>query len=412
MQIPLLRRKSTRLLLDIILFLGLSLQGLHAQDLIPEPPVLNARSAVLYDLATGTLLYEKNSREEIPPASLTKLMSLHLAYKAVDQGKLKLDQLIPIGPDASFKNSPPQSSLMFLEEGQRVSLLDLMIGLAIPSGNDAGIALARAVSGGLEFFVEEMNREARRLGLNQTRFTDSFGYSEENMTTAEDFARFCMIYLEQHPQAPAQLHSLTEYTYPREENMVPSGTSTHGSITQYNRNSLVSRLDGVDGLKTGYIDESGYNLAVTAERRGRRLLAVLLGGTDIGPRDGSLVRTIDAAALLTYGFTAFTQFIPDLPRLPAARVWKAREKYVRLETAPLPLMTLDRVRAAGIQWDIRLDRVIRAPFEKGTAAGTLTARDFRGELLIQQPLVTQTGAPRGSWARRLLDSIRLFFLKG
>lgn len=142
--------------------------------------------AVLYDLETGALLYEKNADASIPPASMTKLMSLHLAYEAIASGELSKEQLIPISPEASFQACPPRSSLIFLEAGHRVTLLDLIIALALPSGNDAGVALARAVAGSMSAFVEKMNSEARRLGLTKTRFVDYFGYSAENLTTPRE----------------------------------------------------------------------------------------------------------------------------------------------------------------------------------------------------------------------------------
>ena len=234
----------------------------------PEQPQVNCRSAVLYDVTSGTLLYEKNADEIIPPASMTKLMSLHLLFNEVDEGHLSLDTLIPVSRAASFKSSPPGSSLMFLEEGQRVTLLELMKGLAVSSGNDAGVAAAEAVSGSLSEFIKLMNSEAVKLGLEKTYFADSSGYSSENQTTARDFANFCMLYIDKHPEALSLLHSLTEFTYPKKANLPPGGKSTHGSITQKNNNILLGSLEGVDGLKTGYIDESGYNIALTAERGG------------------------------------------------------------------------------------------------------------------------------------------------
>ena len=179
-----------------------------------DPPELRCQAAILYDLETGQVLYEKNADAVIPPASLTKLMSLHLAYEAVAAGRLAKDQLIPIGSESSFKASPPHSSLMFLERGQRVTLLELMKGLALSSGNDAGVALARAVADSMAAFVDMMNSESLRLGLEKTRFVDSSGYSAKNRTTPREFAAFCRFYIERHPEALEELHSLDEFTFP------------------------------------------------------------------------------------------------------------------------------------------------------------------------------------------------------
>ncbi len=395
-----------------ILLLILFAPPLWSDEFSPGLPELMCRSAILLDLETGALLYEKNADEVIPPASMTKLMSLHLAYRAVEEGKFSKTDLIPIGPEASFQNSPPRSSLMFLEEGQNVSLLDLMIGLALPSGNDAGIALAQAIKGDMESFVRAMNLEAERLGLMKTHFVDSFGYSENNRTTAREFARFCMIYLKSHPESLEELHALTQYTYPREENIPPGEKSTHGPITQYNHNNLVGRIEGVDGLKTGYIEESGYNIALTSERDGRRLLAVLMGGPGEDSREGSLNRALDATQLLTWGYTAYTTFVPGLPELPTARVWKGTETEVNLSTRQPPLLTLPRWEAPELRWEIQLDEVLTAPVLPGTRAGILTCFDIHNNILFTLELITYQEVPEGSAIRKIQDSIGLFFLRG
>jgi D-alanyl-D-alanine carboxypeptidase len=239
---------------------------------------------------------------------MTKLMSLHLAYRAIEEGRLRKNQLIPIGRESSFKSSPPHSSLMFLEEGQRVTLLELMIGCAIPSGNDAATALAVAVSGSVDRFVAAMNREAAALGMTSTHFVEPSGYDEGNVTSAWDFARFCLVYIREHPEAIDELHALSQFTYPKASNIPEGGRSALGPITQTNHNNLVGRLEGVDGLKTGFIEESGYNIAVTASRNGRRLLAVLMGGPGETTGEGNLQRALDAAALLSYGFYRFGHF--------------------------------------------------------------------------------------------------------
>ncbi len=373
-----------------------------------DPPELECRAAVLYDLETGALLYEKNADASIPPASMTKLMSLHLAYEAIASGQLSKEQLIPISPEASFQASPPRSSLMFLETGQRVTLLDLMIGLALPSGNDAGVALARAVAGSMPAFVERMNSEARRLGLTKTRFVDSFGYSAENLTTPREFARFCRFYLETHPEAIEELHRLTEYTYPREENIPQGGSSVYGPITQYNHNVLVGILDGVDGLKTGYIDESGYNLALTAEREGRRLLAVLMGGPGEDSRQGGLVRAVDATSLISYGFYASRTFVPEGPSLPPRRVYLGERKTVQSRTEALPAITLPAEEALLIEWEILYKERLSAPLAEGSRIGELICRSPDGSLLFSRPILSAERIKRGGLWRRIWDSAALF----
>ncbi|MCP5514107.1 MAG: D-alanyl-D-alanine carboxypeptidase [Spirochaetales bacterium] len=375
----------------------------------PEQPQVNCRSAVLYDVTSGTLLYEKNADEVIPPASMTKLMSLHIIFNAVDEGKLSLDTLIPVSRAASFKSSPPGSSLMFLEEGQRVTLLEIMKGLAVSSGNDAGVAAAEAVSGSLSGFIKLMNREASKLGLEKTYFADSSGYSSENQTTARDFARFCMLYLERHPESLPLLHSLPDFTYPKKANLPPGGSSTHGSITQKNNNILLGSLEGVDGLKTGYIDESGYNIALTAERGGRRLLAVTMGGEK---EKGILNRAIDGAVLLSYGFYYFKTFYPVLPDLPPRKVFKGKTGRAAV-TASVPAVTLPRDSsgsAESLKWQVNWGAPLAAPFNKGQKAGEISLIDGGGRVLLTRPVTTIEGAEKGPLLKQLFDSILLYFI--
>ncbi len=375
----------------------------------PDQPQVNCRSAVLYDVTSGTLLYEKNADEVIPPASMTKLMSLHLLFNAVDEGHLSLDSLIPVSRTASFKSSPPHSSLMFLEEGQRVTLLELMKGLAVSSGNDAGIAAAEAVSGSLSEFIKLMNREAEKLGLVKTYFADSSGYSSENQTTARDFAQFCMFYLDKHPEALSLLHSLPDFTYPKKGNIPPGGRSTHGPITQKNNNVLLGSLEGVDGLKTGYIDESGYNIALTAERGGRRLLAVTMGGEK---EKGILNRAIDGVVLLSYGFYYFKTFYPVLPDLPPRKVFKGKTGRAAV-TASVPAVTLPRDSSGptgNLKWQVNWGAPLAAPFNKGQKAGEISLLDGGGRVLFTRPITTVESAEKGQLIKQLFDSILLYFM--
>lgn len=368
------------------------------------PPVLTCRSAVLYDLTSGALLYEKNSDEIIPPASMTKLMTMHLAFKAVKEGRLSPEQKIPVSASASFKASPPRSSLMFIEEGQNVTLLELLKGLAVSSGNDAGVAVAEAVAGSVPLFLELMNREAKNLGLEKTFFADSSGYSSLNSTTAKEFARFCMIYIETNPEA-LELHSLKEFTYPTASNIPPGKKSSLGPIRQNNNNVLLGILEGVDGLKTGFINESGYNIALTAERGGRRLLAVTMGGPS---ENGILSRAVDGTALLSYGFYYYKTFYPQLPPLKELRIYKGRKKTVPLY-ADVPAVTVAREDAAGTAWEITMGSPLAAPFPAGTKAGVARFLGGNGKEILRCDILAREGAERGGFFRRLTDSVILAF---
>lgn len=272
---------------------AVSVAGIHAVDPLNEVPDLKARSAVLMDAATGMVLFEKNPDEQIPPASLTKLMTIYVAEKEAERRGIPLDEPVRLPKQSWAVNQPPRSSLMFLAQGQIVSLNELFLGMSIPSGNDAAVAVALNFSPTIDAFAKMMNREAVEIGMNDTVFVEPSGISEENLTTARDFAVFCREYLRLYPGNLKKYHSVTQFAYPKASNLRPSMQNRVETIVQGNHIGLIYSFDGVDGLKTGYIDESGYNIALTAERNGTRFIAVILGvPATLGSRWG--VRARDA----------------------------------------------------------------------------------------------------------------------
>ncbi len=240
-----MRPLATSLLLLCVLV------GATALDVVPEAP-----SAILLDQTSGRVLFQKNPEKRIPPASLTKLMTLHLVWKALAAGRVHASDLVPVTPATTGKAVPPGSSLMFLAPGQQVTVRELMLGLAVDSGNDAGMTLAQFLAGSQEAFVDQMNAEARALGLTGTVFYDAFGYDARNMTTADDFSRFSRYYLLAHPQSLEVLHSVRTLAYPLAQNRAPGDRRPARTIEQTNRNGLLGAYPGADGLKTGFIDES------------------------------------------------------------------------------------------------------------------------------------------------------------
>ncbi|MCL2791803.1 MAG: D-alanyl-D-alanine carboxypeptidase [Spirochaetaceae bacterium] len=398
--------KSTKPIILVLFFFCFSFQKLQAVDLASSsPPELFARSAILYDFNSGFLLYEKNADEVIPPASMTKLMTMHIAFSAMRAGYLSLDQHIPISREASFRSSPPRSSLMFIEEGQIVTLRELMMGLAVSSGNDAGVAVAEAVAGSVPAFLDLMNRQAKNLGLERTSFADTSGFSEHNQTTAREFAKFCFFYIAENPESLPMFHSHSTFTYPQTRNIPPGGTSALGPIAQNSNNLLLGKVEGVDGLKTGFIYASGFNIALTAERNGRRLLAVIMGGPI---ENGRAKRVTDGEALLSYGFDNFETFFPVLPELYKNRVYKGRERNVEL-AVNVPPITLPLGDVGRTMWEIWWGEPLVAPFFAGAEAGRIRLLDKNGSLIFSRSIVTVEGVEKGSFFRRFTDSIILFF---
>ncbi|MDR0586269.1 MAG: D-alanyl-D-alanine carboxypeptidase [Treponema sp.] len=366
------------------------------------PPEIGSRSAVLVDAATGTVLFSLNPDLQIPPASLTKLMTIHLALNEIAAGRASADEVLIPPAESWAQNQAPHSSLMFLGRDQRLSLGELLLGLAVPSGNDAATAVALRFAPSVEAFVSRMNAEAVILGLSSTRFAEPAGISEDNTTTAMDFARFCSFYIAGHPEALVLLHSVEEFSYPLAINMLSSARAP--TIVQNNHNPLLGRFDGVDGLKTGYIPEAGYNIAVTAERGETRLLAVILGA------DSEDRRAADGEALLSWGFDNFKTIRPAAGGLPWARIWKGKENYAELEIEGDTVITVSKYRAGILSWETDINAGLQAPLPKGFPAGTITLRDETG-ILLRAPLLLKNPAPKGGFWRSLFDSIGLFFFR-
>ncbi len=375
-----------------------------------EKPDIASRSALLMDATTGTVLYQKNPDLEIPPASLTKLMTIHVVLKDVERGVLSLDDVVPITREAWAARQPWGSSLMFLAPGQTVTLRELLLGLAVASGNDAAVAVAIHASGSVAAFVERMNKEASLLGLEKTKFVEPSGISELNSTTAREFAAFCRAYLERHPYALRDFHSVKEFAYPKPENLPDTYRSAPGTIVQYNRNLLLGEIDGVDGLKTGFIIESGYNIALTAERSGTRLLAVLLGGPGTSSAQGGRIRAEDGGTLLNWGFDRFRTIRPEIERLEPLRIWKGSRKLAELVPGERLEFTAHKERALKVSYSIVRQKDAAAPIRMGTKLGELVFFDETGPLKTV-PLVAAEEVPLGNLLRRFSDSLTLFFLR-
>ncbi|MDR0785777.1 MAG: D-alanyl-D-alanine carboxypeptidase [Treponema sp.] len=371
-----------------------------------EPPSIQSRSAILLDAATGATLFTKNENEKIPPASLAKVMTMHIALSQVDAGNASLDELVPLPQETWWGSQPPRSSLMFLADGQRATLRELLLGLAIPSGNDAAVAVALRFAPSVDAFVGLMNQEAKRLGLDNTVFTEPSGVSEYNMTTAAEFAAFCKYYLESHPMSLIDYHSVGKFDYPKAENMPEGARANPGTVTQYNHNYLLGRVDGVDGIKTGYIDEAGYNIALTARRDDTRFIAVILGAPAV--KNGADIRDEDGRVLLEWAFSHFRTIRPSVGALENVRVWKGKRKFVKIALGESAEWTAPAERGRELRFEIRLNEPIIAPCYAGGAAGNLVFSDSLGELRTIKLVFTEN-IERGGFFKRFWDSICLFF---
>lgn len=294
-------------------------------------------SAILIDASNGCVIFEKNADDPIPPASIAKIFVMYIVLKDVYAGKVSLDDIVPLPEKSWAVNMPKDASLMFLGQGQIVTLRELMLGLAVASGNDAAIAIARYISGGTEEFVKRMNDECKALGLTKTHFVEPSGYDENNMTTARELATFARIYVTKYPESIELFHSAKSIRYPLEKNL-PSWQKDLGdskAIFQKNTNPLLGEMEGVDGIKTGFIYESGYNLALTAKRNGNRFISITMMGPGKGSRQGNQGRIHDGHEMMDFAFDSFADYDPNLhieTSFPVA-VPGGKEKFVRLVPA-------------------------------------------------------------------------------
>ena len=337
-------------------------------------------------LRLGKILYSKNGSDERIPASLVKVMTMFIAMDHVKAGRINLTDTTRVSENAWRMTG----SQMFLEVGETVTIEQLLYGIAVVSGNDACVALAEALAGSAEVFVQWMNKKAGELGL-ATRFVDVHGLSEENSVTAKDMAYLARAYIRTHPEALAYHHEKSFSYQPRSQNK---------PIVQYNRNGLLSSFEGADGLKTGHLSAAGYNLVATAKQGERRLIAVVLGGKSEKGREAV------AAELLNYGFRNFD--LVDTRKLTAetaVKVYKGKKRAVNV-VASEPLITVPQGTATGLEVSVQLKNMT-APVAKGENVGALTVW-YEGQVIKQTPLLAAEEVPVGGFWRVMWDSLALF----
>lgn len=371
---------------------------------------IKAKSAILIDADNGFILYEKDADRVIPPASLTKLVAMYLALEDVAAGKIALSDMVPLPPQAWAINAPIGAVLMFLGEGQRVTLEELLRGMAVVSGYDAAVAVACYVSGNVVEFVKRMNAEIAQLGLTQTHFVEPTGYSEENKTTAREFAAFCRVYLEKFPQAIELFHNVREFTYPQEHNLPVNYVQKNAMagtlpITQEPTNRVLMHIQGADGLKTGFINESGYNLALTVNRDETRFISVTLGGIGTNRNEGNYYRLADSKQLMEWAFSTFKTYksienggfpisvfggtMNALNLIPA----KVTKKF----SIPVPVSEED------VEVFAELPNFLQAPIQVGEILGNLVYR--QGDLVLERvPLIADRTINTAGSIKRIVDN--------
>ena len=336
------------------------------------------KSAVLMDVATGTILYEQNAHEPLAPASVTKVMTMLLIMEAVDSGKIGWDDSVTASEAAAAKGG----SQIYLKVGETMSVSDMVKSIAVSSANDCACAMAEHLAGSESAFVEMMNARAKELGMNDTNFVNCTGLDDEesakdHKTSAYDIAIMSRQLLKNHPD-------IKKFT------TIWMDTVRDGAFGLSNTNKMVRFYSGCTGLKTGFTSGAGYCLSASALRDGMELIAVVMGA------DSSQNRFAACKSMLDYGFANYALYTPALQEGVSVPVTLGKEQHVAAVPAGDTQMLVEKGQRNNITTEITLEESVAAPVSAGQKLGTLTIK--AGEQVLSQiPLVAETGVIRLSW---------------
>lgn len=364
--------------------------------LLPLQPALaidfNAKQMMLYDATTGTVLMEQRAHERMPPSSMSKLMTLYVLFEKLKQGGLKLSDTLPVSEKAWRMGG----SKMFVRVDTQVSIEDLIRGIIVQSGNDACVVVAEGLGGSEEGFAKMLNEAAARIGLKNSHFTNSTGWPDPESYTSVDELNHYMTAADLVTLAQRLIADFPEYyPYFAEESF------TYNGITQPNRNLLLDKDLGVDGLKTGHTESAGFGITLAGEKDDRRLILVVNGLSSMAERAS------EGATLLRYGYREFeaTTLLQAGQTLPEPLpVWYGAQDTVSLAAAESVTMSLPRGGREGLRFVVKTSAPVAAPIEAGTELGALEV--YRGEQLLRQtPLVAAQSVAKAGFVKHLKDSI-------
>ncbi len=352
---------------------------------IPKPPALDARAYVLIDYQSGRVLAGEKADAQMEPASITKLMTGYLVYRAIKERRLGRNDLVTISEHAWRS----EGSRTFAQVGTQIPAETLIKGMIVQSGNDATIALAEKLGGTEDGFVQMMNAYAQELGLKNSHFDNSWGGpGPTHYMSAHDIATLSTRLIREFPEE-YKLYSVREFEW--------------NGIRQQNRNGLLSRDPSVDGIKTGHTETAGYCLASSAKRGAMRLIAVVLGTKGFRQREDA------SAALLNYGFTFYetvkAKGAGDVVLKP--EVYKGEQDRVTLVPARDVFVTTSRGSAAQLKSTATVKEPVVAPIKAGQVLGELTVSDGK-DVVARVPLVAKEAVPEGGWWTRVVDGMALW----
>lgn len=343
-------------------------------------PTVDAKAWMVMDMESGQIIAQHEADTKVAPASLTKLMTASLVFSALDDNRLRLEQEVTISERAWRTGG----SRTFIEVNKQVSVADLLQGMIVQSGNDATIQLAETVAGSVEVFVDQMNKEAQAFGMTNSRFADPTGLPlPETYTTVRDLSLLAQHIIRDHPK---YYHYFSQQDF------------TFNKITQKNRNGLLARNIGVDGLKTGHTDDAGYCLISTAVRDGRRVLSIVVGTKTVREREQY------SQTLLDWGYQNFTNRVlaPAGQALLTPRVYEGTVKTIELGAQNGVAVTVPRGEEGNVQTLTQINQKLVAPIAKGEVVGSVQFV-LNGKILKQDPLIALNDVEPAGFFGRMWD---------
>ena len=365
------------------------LEPVQVGDLSAVPvPAIAAKAWITVDVTSGQVVASSNPDMKIEPASLTKIMTAYVAFNALKEKRISLDQQANVS-QVAWKT---RGSRMFIEPRKPVTIDELIKGVIIQSGNDASVALSEAVSGSESAFVSTMNEEARRMGMTNTVFINTTGLPDpQHLTTVRDLATIARRMITDHPDY-FPYYAMREFTY--------------NKIKQSNRNRLLWADPSVDGMKTGHTDAAGYCLVATAKRGDRRVITVLVGS------DSMATRAEESLKLLNWTFQNFetVKLFDRAHAVIEAQVWQGKVDLTKLGVSEPLWVTVPRGKAAEVKPIAKRPDPLFAPLAKDERVGTLTLM-LNDKMLLTRPLLVLDPVERAGFVGRTVDSVRLWFRK-
>lgn len=370
----------------MLLSIAFSQTAISAPVLIPSPPQVSASSYILMEANTGNIIAEQNADEELPPASLTKMMTAFIVEKELASGRISMDDMVPV----SVKAWKTGGSKTFIKEGTEVSVSDLLRGVIIQSGNDASVALAEFIAGSEDAFVDIMNQQARLLGMEHTKFESATGLPRNDQySSARDLAILASHIINDYPE-----------NYP----IYAERYFTYAGIRQPNRNKLLWRDDRVDGLKTGYTERAKYCMVASAGEDDTRFIVVVMG------TKSPEARAVEAQKLLSFGFRYYEthKLFSVGQSVKTQKVWKGTKDTVDLVLSEDVELTIPRGSKDDLETIIEVDETIVAPFEDHSVFGKLTV-SLNGEVLAEQDLIAVKAIEKSGFFKWIWHTLVLMF---